>query len=92
MFIFVYVQYYGDYEEGYDVDFAPRQRNSKKTITDHSRNVIVILYIVFILNMVYILKVCTCKCSGVFSALCINHGQTTGILVFMSSFILNNTK
>lgn len=22
--------YYGDYEEGYDVDFAPRQRNSKK--------------------------------------------------------------
>ncbi len=33
----------------------------QKTITDHSRNVIVILYIVFILNMVNILKVCTCN-------------------------------
>ncbi len=27
-----------------------------------------------------------------FSALCRNHGQTTGIIVFMYSFILNNTK
>ncbi len=33
----------------------------QKTITDHSRNAIVILYIVFILNMVNILKVCTCN-------------------------------
>ncbi len=49
-------------EEGYDVDFGcPQAREQHKTITDHSRNVIVILYIVFILNMVNILKVCTCN-------------------------------
>ncbi len=54
--------YYGDYEEGYDVDFGcPQATEQQKTITDHSRNVIVILYIVFILNMVNILKVCTCN-------------------------------
>ncbi len=54
--------YYGDYEEGYNVDFrCPQATEQQKTITDHSRNVIVILYIVFILNMVNILKVCTCK-------------------------------
>ncbi len=54
--------YYGDYEEGYDVDFeCPQATEQQKTITDHSRNVIVILYIVFILNMVNILKVCTCN-------------------------------
>ncbi len=41
--------YYGDYEEGYDVDFGcPQAMDQQKTITDHSRNVIVILYIVFI--------------------------------------------
>ncbi len=44
----------------YDVDFGcPQATEQQKTITDHSRNVIVILYIVFILNMVNILKVCT---------------------------------
>ncbi len=54
--------YYGDYEEGYDVDFGcPQATEQQKTITDHSRNVIVILYIVFVLNMVNILKVCTCN-------------------------------
>ncbi len=54
--------YYVDYEEGYDVDFGCHQATEQqKTITDHSRNVIVILYIVFILNMVNILKVCTCN-------------------------------
>ncbi len=54
--------YCGDYEEGYDVDFGcPQVTEQQKTITDHSRNVIVILYIVFILNMVNILKVCTCN-------------------------------
>ncbi len=54
--------YYGDNEEGYDVDFGcPQATEQQKTITDHSRNVIVILYIVFILNMVNILKVCTCN-------------------------------
>ncbi len=53
---------HGDYEEGYDVDFGcPQATEQQKTITDHSRNVIVILYIVFILNMVNILKVCTCN-------------------------------
>ncbi len=41
--------------------------NSKKTITDHSRNFIVILYIVFILNMVNILKVCTCNQKFIFA-------------------------
>ncbi len=39
----------------------------QKTITDHSRNVIVILYIVFILNMVNILKVCTCNQKFIFA-------------------------
>ncbi len=54
--------YYGDYEEGYNVDFGfPQATELHKTITDHSRNVIVILYVVFILNMVNILKVCTCN-------------------------------
>ncbi len=40
---------------------SPQATEQQKTITDHSRNVIVILYIVFILNMVNILKVCTCN-------------------------------
>ncbi len=60
--------YYGDYEEGYDVDFGcPQATEQQKTITDHSRNVIVILYIVFILNMVNILKVCTCNQKFIFA-------------------------
>ncbi len=59
--------YYGDYEEGYDVDFGCTQATEqRKTITDHSRNVIVILYIVFILNMVNILKVCNVTCNQKF--------------------------
>ncbi len=41
--------------------WVPPGNGTAKTITDHSRNVIVILYIVFILNMVNILKVCTCN-------------------------------
>ncbi len=60
--------YYGDYEEGYDVDFrCPQAMEQQKTITDHSRNVIVILYIVFILNMINILKVCTCNQKFIFA-------------------------
>ncbi len=40
--------YYRDYEE-YDVDFGCTQATEQqKTTTDHSRNVIVILYIVYI--------------------------------------------
>ncbi len=59
--------YHGDYEEGYDVDFeCPQATEQRKTITDHSRKVIVILYIVFILNMVNILKVCTCNQKFIF--------------------------
>ncbi len=58
--IALYLYGHGDYEEGYDVDFGcPHATEQQKTITDHSRNVIVILYIVFILNMVNILKVCS---------------------------------